>query len=129
MTKLDPQLLETANKCIAIHEKLDREGYGEFGARQFRRLKITNLPLYIAYLSHAIFESGMKDAVIVIAGMPPNLREKIYKTLPSSMFFTSVYGDDINEFKRKVQIEIFFEDEQQLSFLFGVNPEEAKTLV
>lgn len=127
--KLDPELLEPAKQCLLIHEKLHHDGFHDMTGQEFAKLYHSNLNNYIAYIAHAMFESGMQDAVIVLGNVCPDRSEEILNLFSHEKYglrFTKPYADDIAQCKRKVIIQVFYMDGSHHYAMFGVKDVAAK---
>jgi hypothetical protein len=127
--KLDSELLEPAQKCLKIHERLHSEGFHDMTGEEFADLYNTNLNNYIAFIAHAMFESGLQDAVIILGDVFPARSEQIKALLDhekGGLRFTKTYAEDIALCKRKVIIQVFYLDGSNHYAMFGVKGVAAK---
>lgn len=121
--KLDTELLDVAQRCVSIHEALHRDGFKNMTGEEFGSLYHTNLNNYIAFTAHALFEAGIKDAVVVLGSVHPD-RKPEFKTLldhnKAGLRFTKEYAQDIADYKRQVIVEVFYLDGSHHYAMFGV---------
>lgn len=121
--KLDPELEDIAKKCVMIHADLHKNGFRDMTGEEFGNLYYSNLNNYIAFTAHAIFDSGLKDAVIVLGDVLPHRRQEIREVLDHNqkgLRFTVAYDEEIKQYKRKVAIQVLYLDGSSDYAVYGV---------